>query len=438
MSVRYSHKDTVSSPSLSEAFPGPDDITRVELPNGIVVLGRPNFNSPSVVINGYLPAGGIFDPDKLLGLGDFTASALMRGVDGYNFLQIYDLLESVGASLGMNGGVHLVSFTGRALAEDLDLLLELLSQALRQPTFPTDQVERLRAQILTGLAIRAQSTREMASLAFDQIVYDGHPYSRPEEGYPETVSAIARDDLFAFHEQHYGPKGMVLAVVGAVEPQQVVGKVAAVFGDWKNEGQPLPPPVGSPHPLLDVVTRQVEISGKSQADIVIGAPGPARTDPDYLAASLGNNILGQFGMMGRIGSVVRDREGLAYYAYSNLSGGLGPGPWTVSAGVDPDNVEKAVDLIRAEIAGFVREGVTQDELEDVQQQSVGSLPLSLESNAGVAGALVSIERYDLGLDYLWRYPDLIRSITADDVLRAAQVYLDPQRLGIAVAGPRKK
>jgi len=435
MDNRFSQKDTVSSPSLAGALPGPDDITRVELPNGIVILSRSNFNSPSIVINGYLPAGGIFDPDEMLGLADFTASALMRGVERYDFLQIYDSLESVGASLGMNGGVHLVSFNGRALAEDLDLLLDLLSEALCKPTFPIDQVERLRAQILTGLSIRAQSTREMASLTFDQIVYNEHPYSRPEEGYPETVSAITREDLVAFHNHHYGPGGMVLALVGAIESQQVVDKVTEVFGDWHNPNQPEPPELPPVQLLSEPVTRQHEIRGKSQADIVIGAPGPARFSPDYLAASLGNSILGQFGMMGRIGSVVRDREGLAYYAYSNLSGGLGPGPWTVSAGVDPANVDRAIELIQAEIGNFVREGVTQDELEDVQQQSVGSLPLSLESNAGVAGALVSIERYNLGLDYLWRYPDLIRSITTGDVLRAAQTYLDPQRLGIAVAGP---
>jgi zinc protease len=203
------------------SLPGPDDITRVVLPNGIVILSRANFNSPSVVVNGYIQVGGLFDPDEKLGLSDFTATALMRGTGQHNFQEIYDLLESAGANLGVNGGTHTSSFGGRALAEDLDLLLGLLSEVLRQPVFPPEHVERLRAQILTGLAIRAQDTGEMASLAFDQLVYAGHPYSRPEDGYPETVQAITREDLAAFHRTHFGPRGLVISLVGAVDPQAV-------------------------------------------------------------------------------------------------------------------------------------------------------------------------------------------------------------------------
>jgi zinc protease len=139
--------------------------------------------------------------------------------------------------------------------------------------------------------------------------------------------------------------------------------------------------------------------------------------------------------MGRIGEVVREQAGLAYYAGSSLSGGPGPGPWHVSAGVDPSNIDQAIDLIRAEITRFVNEPVTADELSDSQANYIGRLPLSLESNAGVAGALINLERYALGLDYYRRYPDLIRAITRQDVLDAARHYLHPDRLGIAVAGP---
>jgi zinc protease len=151
------------SPSR-HSLPGPEDITRVELPNGIVMLVRRNDNSPSVVINGYLEAGSLFEPDDRLGLADFVASALMRGTQRRNFQQIYDTLESVGASLGFNGGVHTTGFGGRCLAEDLPLLFDLLAETLTQPAFPEEQVERLRVQILTELAIRAQDTAEMASL----------------------------------------------------------------------------------------------------------------------------------------------------------------------------------------------------------------------------------------------------------------------------------
>jgi zinc protease len=139
-------------------------------------------------------------------------------------------------------------------------------------------------------------------------------------------------------------------------------------------------------------------------------------------------------MMGRIGDVVREQAGLAYYAYSSLSGGLGPGPWSVTAGVDPANIDEAIDLIRAEIDRFVTKPVSAEELSDSQANYIGRLPLALESNAGVAGALLNLERYNLGLDYYQQYTERIEAVTVEDVLAAAQHYLDPDKLAVAVAG----
>ena len=417
------------------SLPGPDDIKRVELPNGMVVLARSNFNSPSVVINGFLKAGSLFEPDDKLGLAGFTASALMRGTQERDFQSIYESLESVGAGLGFSGGTHTTSFSGRVLAEDLDMLFDLIAQALRNPVFPHDQVERLRAQILTGLAIRAQDTGEMASLAFDELVYAGHPYGRPDDGTMETIQAVTRQDLLDFHRRHYGSAGMVVVVVGGVDPDEAVEKAARALGDWVNPDQPTAPPLPPVRRLEETLTHNTFIAGKSQSDLVIGAPGPPRRSPDYLAASVGNNILGQFGMFGRIGQAVREQAGLAYYAYSTLGGGLGPGAWYVSAGVDPDNVGRAIDLISQEISRFVSEPVESEELEDTKTHYIGRLPLSLESNGGVAGALLNLERYDLGLDYYRRYQDMISSITREEILAAARTYLDPLRMGISIAGP---
>jgi zinc protease len=427
---------TIPAPNAHRhALPGADDITRAVLPNGIVMLARPNFNSPSVVVSGYLSTGSLHEPDELLGLAGFTAEGLMRGTQRRTFQEIYDLLETAGASLGISGGTHTSGFGGKALAEDLSLLLDLLADTLRRPAFPADQVEKLRARLLTGLAIRAQDTGEMASLAFDQIVYAGHPYARPDDGYIETIQAIARADLINFHAKNFGPRGMVVAVVGAVEPLRAVEQVEAVLGDWLNPDQPDAvqlPPVSSP---AEPRRHKVDIPGKYQADIVVGAAGPLRRDPEYLAAALGNNILGQFGMMGRVGEVVREKAGLAYYAYSSLSGGLGPGPWNVSAGIDPTNVDRAAELIQSEIRRFASEPVGPEELADSQSNFIGRLPLSLESNGGVAAALVNLERYDLGLDYYRQYPDLVRAVTAEQVLEAASRYLDSEQLAVAVAGP---
>ncbi|MCF6277663.1 MAG: insulinase family protein, partial [Anaerolineales bacterium] len=380
--------------------------------------------------------GGLFDPDEKMGLADFVASSLMRGTVHRDFQAIYDALESVGASFGFRGRTRTVGFGGRSLAEDFSLLLRILSESLRQPVFPAEQVERLRAQLLTGLAMRAQDTDDMASLTFDQIAYAEHPYRRPEDGYPETIQAITRADLLAFHRQHYGPKGMVLAVVGALDPQTMVAQVRDALGDWENPSQPDLPALPPLKTLTETVRKHHVIAGKSQADIILGVAGPQRKDAHYIAASLGNSVLGQFGMMGRIGDVVRERSGLAYYAYSSLSAGVGPGAWYVSAGVNPASVEKVIALITLELERFVEQGVSPEELLDSQTNYIGRLPLSLESNGGVAGALLNIERYDLGLDYYRRYADLVRAVTPEDVLAAARNYLDPQKLVVVSAGPK--
>jgi zinc protease len=421
--------------SILLSLPGADDIHRMELPNGIVVLARANFNSPSVVISGYLHAGGLLDPDEKLGLADFVSSALMRGTQGRDFQKLYDELESVGASFGYNSGTNYTGFGGRSLVEDLPLLLDVMADTLQNPVFPKDQVEKLRAQMLTSLAIRAQDTTDMASLTFDELLFDGHPYSRADEGWPETVQAITLDDLADFHRKYYGPRGMVIVIVGAVEPEKAVGEVEHVLGGWQNEVQEDAPVLPEFRPPSKTVQRHFSIPGKYQSDIVMGTYGPTRKDPEYFPASLGNNILGQFGLMGRIGEVVRERSGLAYYVYSSLSAGVGPGEWYVSAGVNPSNLGKAIDLIGQELKRYVDEGITVDELADSQANFVGRLPLSLESNGGVAGSLLNIERYDLGLDYYRQYPDLVKAVTVDDVLETARKYIIPERLVVATAGP---
>lgn len=416
------------------SLPGPDDITREVLPNGITILTRSNFNSPSVVVTGYFGAGALMDPDDKLGLAEYVSYALMRGTKNRSFDNIYNELEAVGASLGFSSGVHTSGFNARSLVEDLPLLFNLLSEALLTPAFPKTEMEKLRAQLLTGLSIRAQDTSDMASMVFDAILFKGHPYSRPEDGYPETIQKIKRDDLVKFHRDYYGPRGMVIAIVGAVTPQEAVRQVKRALGGWQANGQKEAAILPELKLLKKTVSKHHRIPGKSQSDMVIGTNGPRRRDPEYMSASLGNNILGQFGMMGRIGDVVREKSGLAYYAYSSISAGTGPGSWEVSAGVNPQNVKRASELIQDELKRFVDEGVTEDELADSKANFVGRLPLSLESNGGVANALLNIERHQLGLDYYRLYSNLVNAVSREDVLSSARKFIDVNRLAIAVAG----
>lgn len=417
------------------AIPGPDDITRYVLPNGIVVLARPNYHSPSVTIGGRISVGSLFDSDEKLGLANFTAMALMRGTRRRSFNQIYETLESVGAALSFSAGTHTTTFSGRCLVEDLDLLLDILSDTLRQPDFPQKPLDKLRTQLLTGLTLREQSTEDQAAMAFDEMVYPGHPYSRPDEGHLHTVKTLTRQDLQQFHAHNYGPREMSITVVGGIDPQQAVDKVNTALGDWRNPEQPQQPALPAWQPLIETRRQRIHVPEKSQSDLVLGTAGPPRHIPDYISAALGNSVLGQFGMMGRIGRAVREKAGLAYYAFSSLGSSLGPGPWAVQAGVDPKNEGQVVSIILNELTRFVTQPVSEEELSDSKSNFIGSLPLSLETNIGVAMALLHLEKHDLGLDYYQRYPELVNKVTTDDVLETASRYLDPQRLAICIAGP---
>ncbi len=417
-------------------LPGPETVLRRVLPNGITVLVRENFTSSSVVISGYMHVGSLDEKPEQAGLAYLTAQGLMRGTASRSFQDIFETVESIGAQIAFVGRTHTTRVFGKALAEDLPLLLDVIADVLQDSVFPGIEFERMKAQHLTALALRDQDTQSRAVLAFDDLAYPNHPYRLPTGGFQETIQQLHVEDLREFRAQHYSPNGMVLVIVGAVEAQKALAAIADALGDWNPSLTYERPALGELEKPRTKQRKDVHLEGKSQSDLVIGAVGPTRHHEKYLAAVLGNNILGRFGLFGRLGEAVRKTAGLAYYAYSTLTGGPGPGPWQVIAGVHPANIERTIQIVSDEIRRFSTQPVSQEELHDNQANFIGGLPLRIESNEGVCGALIHIERYDLGLDYYQRYPRTIAAITREDVLEVAREFLDPDRLVIAAAGPK--
>ncbi|MFQ5858234.1 MAG: M16 family metallopeptidase [Anaerolineae bacterium] len=424
------------------SLPDPESIVRRTLDNGIAVLARDNFLSPSVVLSGYLRVGSVDDPPEQAGLASFVADMLDHGTRNRTFEVISEAIESIGAGLSVGGGLHVTSFGIKCLVEDLDHVLEILADVLRNPVFPEKETEKVRGQLLTGLQERDDDTRSVAGLTFLELAYpDGHPYGRSSDGYVDTVDTITRDDLAAFYDRYYRPTDAIITVAGAVDPQDAVSKVENVLGDWQ-PADPRPPQDvpelrynhgGSE--LTEVRRELREMPDKTQTDIVLGLPGISRHDPDYYSARMANTILGTFGMGGRLGDRVRDEQGMAYYIFSQLSAHLGRGPWRVATGVNPVNVERSIDTILGEIHRIQDEPVSEEELDDAKSYLTGSLPLGLETNEGVASTLLDMEFFDLGLDYLQRYPNLINSITLEEVQQAAQRVFPRDAYALAIAGP---
>lgn len=415
------------------SYPGPENVHRTQLDNGITILVRENSAAPVVVLEGCLPVGSLNEDADRAGLASFTASLLTRGSSRFDFDTFNETVESVGASISTSASDHLTSFSAESLSEDFPRMVELLADLLRHPTFPAEHVERVRGQWLVRLQEQEQNTRSMAFRRFNELLYGDHPYGRPGSGYPETIRAISRDDVVAFHRNNYGPKGAIVVISGDIAPRAAVELIASHLGDWQgpSPSQALPPVVRPTEIRRDFAS----MPGKVQSDILIGNLGIARSDPDYYAVRVANNILGQFGLMGRLGEVVREEQGLAYYSYSMVDTDIGPGAWLAAAGVNPVNVEMAIDSIQSEFARLAAEPVLPEELADSKANMTGRLPLALETNDGVVSQLLNIEWFGLGLGYLNHYADHINAVSAEDVQRVAATYLRPDTYTLVVAGP---
>lgn len=425
----------MSTPAFSTRnLPGSDDILRAVLSNGPTLLARENPASPAVIFRGYIPGGSILvEPDQA-GLAAFYAGMLMAGTKRLAFKDLHDKIESLGASLSIAAGSLTTSFSGQCLREDLPTLLNLLREIFTEPAFPEKQFKRIKAQTLTILDLQSQDTGYMASQAFDTLLYGNHPFALPEMGFLQSVEAFSIPDLQALHQRMLGPKGMVIAVVGGIAPEAALSELEKTFGDWQNPDQAEMPSIDDVPMPAQTLREHLPLEEKAQTDLMIGTLAPETMGPDYHASTLGDNILGRFGMAGRLGEVVREQAGLAYGIYSSIGTGLGPSAWRVIAGVNPDNLEKAIDLILAELRRFVNEPVSASELEDSRAQIIGRLPLSVESNSGVAQTLLSIQRYGLSLDYLRELPGLLQAISPEDILHSAQRYWHPDALVITSSG----
>ena len=414
---------------------GPETVTRHVLDNGIVALVHENHASPTVSVAGDLLPGALHEPAEQLGIASLATSMLRRGSTEHTHQELNQLLDGVGASLSFSSGRDDSGVDGRALSADVDLLLELLAEMLTRPSFPEVELNRLRGQVLTQIGLLHMDTEYRADSAFEEALYGvTHPYGRSEIGTRRTITAIGRDDIAAFHASLYHPETLVLSIVGDVNTDHILQRLEALLGGWRPQA---PAPVWSvpvvPLPTQPIV-RHEQVPGKSQADLVLGVLGMGRYTADFYPAVVANTILGSLGLMGRLGDVVRDQQGLAYYASSHLQPERGEHPWYVYAGVNMSNLDQAVRSIHGELDRMRQELVTIEELADCQTYLVGALPLHLESNSSVGHFLLNIEEYGLGLDYITRYPDLVRGVTREQIRDIMQRYWPPERYVLAVAG----
>lgn len=422
---------------MTTPFPiTPETITRATLDNGITLLIKDNPTNGSITLRGRLRAGGLYDTDRTLGLAQFTTAALQRGTRKRNFRKLNQELDQYGISFGIGAGMETIGFSGKSLVEDFDRLLDIAADAVLHPAFPPEETNKLRQQILADLKEADQDTQHVAYREFRTLCYPtSHPYHRLSEGNITTIKRMTTKDLRDFHLRYFRPDITTMVIVGDIRPKQAIEKINRAFGKWKATGKSPDYSIPSAPKLPKIVQKKIALPGKSQVDLALGYPCIRRQDPDFYALAMGDLIFGRLGLYGRLGENVREKQGLAYYVYSSIEANMGAGPWAVYAGVNPKNADRAVESILEEIKQLRTAPVTKDELDEAKDFLTGSLALRLETNDGVASALGDIELFNLGLDYLQRYPNIIRAISAEQILAVTKKYAQVENYALTIAGP---
>lgn len=409
--------------------------SRAVLDNGVVVVAQESGISPVVALNATFHAGSVGDPPDLPGVAYLVRRTIDRGTGRRSAADIADTLDDRGVSLRVSASRHTLTVSCVCLTEDFEAILSLIADIARNPSFPEDEIAKRRLEAIASVREDQDDTSRVASDLLLEILYgSGHPYGRPLKGTVASLEAIRREHLVAFHDGFLNPSCLRLAVAGDLPVRTVMAAAAREFEDWRGPARPqasVPPPGGTR--LRE--GRVTPMPGKSQADIAYGFTAVRRLDPRYYAYWTMNNVLGQFGLGGRLADNIRERQGMAYYAYSTLEADVAEGPLVIRVGVDPGNVERAIEAIDEEVRALGAGGPTVMEFEDTRESIVGSIPRMLETNEGIAEFLQHAERFGLGLDYDRRLPVLLRQVTLDDVRAAARDVLDPMRAAVAVAGP---
>lgn len=413
----------------------PESVTRHVLPNGAIVLIKERPSSAAVTMSGRLSAGSLLEESTETGLAALTAAMLRRGTSRHSYQELNRQLDAVGATATFSGGRDEVSFAGRCLAADFDLLASITGEVLTTPTFPEQEFAKIRGQLVTHLGELEMDTSYRANRAFRSALYsEEHPYGRSLIGTREHLSTVTPTDLHAFYERCYHPSSLLISVVGAVDAGHVLDTLASTLGNWSPPSPAIEWSFPDVAPTRTISCQKEYVPGRPQIDLIMGNVGMSRISADYYAALMANIILGHQGLLGRLGNIVRNTKGLAYHVTSSLRSGRGKRPWTVTAGLDAKHVENAVDAIVAELDRLATEPVTDQEIDDCQSYLKGMLPLQLETNEGISDFLLATEVYGLGLNFLQRYPAIIDSVSKTDIQRVVGFYLPSDAYVLALAG----
>lgn len=359
--------------------------------------------------------GSATDPAGKAGLAYLTSGLLDEGAGPYDSQAFRAELEDNAIRLSFDADRDGISGNLRTLNETREHAFELLRLALHEPRFDAEPVERVRAQVLSGLARRETEPDYLASRAWFAGAFPDHPYGRPTRGTMESVATIETEDLERFVDERLARENLYIGVSGDITAEELKPLLDKAFGDLPERAaaSALRPTEVSTGATL------VETLDIPQSVVIFGKPGIARNDPDYYAAYIANYILGGGGFSSRLLDEIREKRGLAYGASSYLYDLVEAPVWLGTVATRNDAVSQSIDLVRSEAARMAAGEISEEDLTNATTYLTGSFPLRLTSNDQVARTLVSMQLYELGRDYLDKRNGFIEAVTLEDVKRVA-------------------
>ena len=400
------------------------------LPNGLRIVVVVHREQPAVSLRAIVQAGSAQDPAGRPGVAAMVATLLDQGTADRTAQQVAETIDGVGGQLATGLGRDLSFVNVVVMKDDLALGAGLVADVLRNPAFAPGEIERQRQQVLSGLAVAGQDPSYLADVVFDRLVYGEHPYGYPANGTVESVGAITRDDLLAFHRAYYAPNNTVLAVVGDVAVDEAMGEVGKALGDWASREVPSPPAVTPPEPARRVVV--IDRPDAAQTEIRVGQLGVPRKVPDYTAVDLLIKVLGGEGA-NRLHRVLRVERGLTYSASADLESLKLAGEFTAQTSTRAETTGEALRVMVDEFWRLRREQVGDRELASAKAYLTGHFPLTIETPEQIATQILNGLFYDLPLVELETYRQRVNAVTSEDVARAAS-RLVPDRLCAVLVG----
>lgn len=436
------HAPETSKVERKNRAPVSKDILKVTLPrateatlsNGLTVLIMENNRLPLISMQFNISgAGPIFEPSSVPGLASIAATMLREGTKTRNSVQIAEQTSLLGAEISASAGFGSSStvINASGLSDNFDQWLALTDDILLNPTFPADELNRLKQRLKAQLKQQRANPSFLSNETFARAVYGPHPAS-VVAATNESIDAITPEMLLKWHQDRYTPQNTILGITGDVKAADVVQKLEKALAAWKKTDlkEVLPP---NPKAAAAKRVLLVDRPGSVQTTVALGNIAIDRRDPDYIALNVANHILGG-GPAARLFLNLREEKGYTYGVYSNFTALKYPGPWRAGGDVRTEVTAGAMTEFMKEFSRIRDEKVPASELEEAKRAIVAGFALSLESPSELLGYAIVRKIYGFPADYWDTYPAQVMAITADDVQRVARKYINPENLQVVAVG----